>query len=342
METCTSTEQALAKPGPGLLTRIVTAILVRVFDSLPAGISAKMLRPLFEQAARAFQAGPFEKQQQQAQEHPVVRIPVAGFPDAALTFFTPKERGPDLLPLVLWIHGGGWISGSAAMLTLHSRVLAAHGFVVASLDYSLAPDHCYPTPVHQAMAAMAYLKDHAHEFGGDVGRLVIGGESAGAQLTSQVGVLLTNPAYATRVGVAPPLPGHCLRGLLLYCGIYNVGSFVKTPAPLTKTLLKAYSGYRDYRSFPQLDELSTAKHVTADFPPSYIVAGDDDPIEAESYMLDAILRAKGVSVRSRYWTGSGAGIPHAFMYSLETQASQTVLHDTVQFIRECTENKAGS
>lgn len=338
MHASTSTPQQPASPRPlGPVGRFVIGTLSVILDALPARVSVKVLRSVFGSAKQTQNMGVHEVDLARAEAHPTVRIPVPGLPDAALTIYTPANPSEALRPLVLWIHGGGWIGGAASMLSSHSKVLAAQGFTVASLDYSLAPEECYPAPIVQAMAALAYLKEHAHRFGGDATRIVIGGDSAGAQLSSQLGALLTNPDFARRAGIAPAVPASSLRGLLLYCGVYNITTFVKCGFPATRTFLSAYMGRRDFLAAPRIAEMSTALHATADYPPAYIVCGDDDPLESESYQLDAILRRKGVPVQSRYWTGTGARLGHSFMYGLDSEAACTVLSETVQFIRNRTQ-----
>ena len=112
--------------------------------------------------------------------HPKVSFSVRSAPDASLTFFTPKdapgESSDRLRPLVLWIHGGGWIAGSPEDIGTYTKVLAAQGFTVASLDYALAPEQNIPTPVEQAVAALDYVLDHAvSEYGADATRVFLGG-----------------------------------------------------------------------------------------------------------------------------------------------------------------------
>jgi acetyl esterase len=331
MQSDHATPAPLKAPSISMGQRITVAIVELICCVLPRGTAVRLLRKMF--TPKLAPGDRFHAERERVEQHAPVRIPVPGLPDAGLMIFSPKGNHARL-PLLLWIHGGGWIGGTAAQAAPHTQVLAAQGFIVASLDYSLAPEQCYPTPVVQCMAALDWLKENAQRFGADPARLVVGGESAGAQIASQVAALMTNPDYASRTGIACALPASWLRAVILYNGIFNVSTFPQCRFPLTNLFLSSYFGRSDYLAAERIDEMSSARHASADFPPTYITAGDADPLESESYQLDAVLRALGVTVRSRYWTGSGLHLPHGFMSSLDSDAACTVLGDTVQFIEQ--------
>jgi len=149
---------------------------------------------------------------------------------------------------------------------------------------------------------------------------------------------MTNPRCAARTGIAPAVPAAWLRAVILYNGLFDATTFPRCRFPLTKLFLRSYFGRADFQAAGRIGEISSARHATADFPPTYITAGDADPLESESYQMDALLRALGVTVRSRYWTGSGLHLEHGFMSTLDSDAACTVLSDTVQFIEQHTAN----
>ncbi len=101
------------------------------------------------------------------------------------------------------------------------RVLAGRGLTTVGVDYSIAPGSRYPTPVKQVAAALAHLVDHADRLGVDPARVVLAGDSAGAQIAAQVALLVTDPAYAAEVGIEVDVPPSSLQGLVLFCGAYD-------------------------------------------------------------------------------------------------------------------------
>lgn len=90
-------------------------------------------------------------------------------------------------PLVVYLHGGGWVIGSLDTSEAFCRRLAKSAdCVVVSVGYRLAPEHPFPLPVQDAEAALRWAHDHASEIGTDPSKLVILGDSAGANLAAVV------------------------------------------------------------------------------------------------------------------------------------------------------------
>lgn len=77
-------------------------------------------------------------------------------PNAVVLLYKPKNAG-DKLPVLLWFHGGGWVSGHAAQQDSYLRLLASHGIAVASVDYALAPENPFPVATEQGILALNRL-----------------------------------------------------------------------------------------------------------------------------------------------------------------------------------------
>ena len=89
------------------------------------------------------------------------------------------------LPIVAYLHGGGWTVGSIASFDAVTRTLAAaSGALVVSIGYRLAPERTFPVPVDEAVAALHWLAENAATLGGDGSRLAVAGDSAGANLAA--------------------------------------------------------------------------------------------------------------------------------------------------------------
>jgi len=113
-----------------------------------------------------------------------VTLPVQGG-SIPVRIYQPGPGGPR--PLVVYLHGGGWVLGSLDTSEAFCRRLALSAdCVVVSVGYRLAPEHPFPVPVEDAEAALRWAHDHASEIGTDTSKLVVLGDSAGANLAAVV------------------------------------------------------------------------------------------------------------------------------------------------------------
>lgn len=139
--------------------------------------------------------------------HPVQSSDVAT--DGGVPIRLHRSPRPRALPALVYLHGGGWTSGSAADSDELCRTLAHEaGCAVAAVDYPLAPKHRFPAPLDDCLAATAWLAERGGDFGLDPALLAIGGASAGANLAAAVTQLARDrggPPLVFQLLVYPPL-----------------------------------------------------------------------------------------------------------------------------------------
>lgn len=128
------------------------------------------------------------------------------------------REGTNAQPTVVWVHGGAWIAGSKEGISNYLRVIAGAGYTTIAVEYSTGYGTVYPEPVRQVNAALAYVVGHAAELNVDPTRLVLAGDSAGAQIASQVALIATDPIYADKIGMAASTPPGTIRGMILVSG----------------------------------------------------------------------------------------------------------------------------
>ncbi len=250
------------------------------------------------------------------------------------------------LPVVIWTHGGAWLSGDKLGAAPYYALLANQGFVVAALNYSLAPAKTYPTQLYQLNDAYKYIQANALHFHADTQKIVFAGDSAGAQLSSQMAALITNSTYAKEVGLRPALAPSQLAGVVLFCGIYKVEGLTESSATLPKIVswgsdvsVWAYLGTRD-KSSPLVRQASPYYHVTKDFPATFISGGNGDPLtNAQSLPFANELTSLGVPVSTLFYPHNHTpSLPHEYQFTFNADGKNAFTQMT-QFLKQETRVK---
>lgn len=329
--------------GPGRvvpLAFLASGVIFAVVAVVSPWPAALMIRALFEKGANDTVAEmlPYVPDRGIDEKLDVAYAP--GGPDTTFDTFSPSDStGP--LPTVVWIHGGAWISGTKENVDPYARILAARGFTTVSLNYTISPEVAYPTALKQLNTALGYLVAHADELRIDPDQIIIAGDSAGSQYTSQLATIVTSPAYAEKVGIKPTLTKNQLRAVILNCGIYDVSGIPNAPGIGGwgfRTALWAYLGTKDWSTTPGGEQMSTLDDVTADFPQTWISGGNADPLtDTQSKPLAAKLTSLGVPVTAVFYdSGHVPALPHEYQFHLKFEDAQTALDSTVAFLKKVT------
>ena len=256
-------------------------------------------------------------------------------PDALLDIHRPSAFDGHALPVIVWIHGGGFVAGSRGQLSNYARILAGDGHAVVVVDYSLAPAARYPMPVRQVNRALAFLSGNAARLQLDRDRFILGGDSAGAQIASQLAALVSSPAYAASMHLTPGLARGQLRGLVLFCGPHDALLMGHRAASswYLRTVMWSYLG-SPIPSQALLQEFSVVPHVTSAFPPAFITVGNADPLAPQSLALADTMQRHGVRVETLFYPVSHAPpLPHEYQFDLSRPESREALERTRTFIQ---------
>ncbi len=197
--------------------------------------------------------------------------------------FLPQGSGP--FPAVVLIHGGGWRKGGSWQMNHIASRLAEQGFVVANINYRLAPSFHYPAPLEDVEGAVRWLREHAAQYRCDTARIGAWGYSAGAHL-ALLAATRNQPVSPgdTSTRIQAVVGGGTPADMLLFGDSDIVSSFMGGSAAARP------DAYRD---------ASPVTHVSADDPPAFLYHGQQDWIvdPAHTHALADKLRAAGVQVQ---------------------------------------------
>ena len=257
-------------------------------------------------------------------------------PEALLDVFYPADAVAQgrKLPTVVWVHGGGWISGSKSHVANYLRLVASRGFTVVGVDYPLAPGQAYPAALRQINKSLAFLKDNPPVEVVDATRLFLAGDSAGAQIAAELAGIISEPSHAEAAGFAPGIDRQNLRGILLYCGVYDMELAFKdlNPRRLTK-IMRAYFADNDFLTIPRFRHFSVLRTITSRFPPIFVTVGNGDKLDGQARRLVEAARRNNVPVESLLFEADyKPSLGHEYQWQMDLEAAWLALDRSVSFM----------
>jgi acetyl esterase/lipase len=250
------------------------------------------------------------------------RVTVGTDPEVVVETYTPEDG--DLRSALLWFHGGGYLFGSAAMDGPRLQGWAKRfGCLVASVEYSLAPEHPFPRAHHEALQALDWLTRSADELGVDARRIGVGGASAGGGI-------------AAGLALAARDRGMPIAGQLLFYPMIDDRQMTPSSqwdAPVwsqaANTLgWSAYLGEHHDRAVPGYAAPARAERVDG-LPPTMVIVGGADRFHDEDLEYAVRLTHSGVPTEIRVY----AGTPHGFdLVAPDSTVSRAALSEAERWL----------
>lgn len=212
-------------------------------------------------------------------------------------------------PLVVWIHGGAWRSGSKN--NPPALFLLERGFAVASINYRLSQEAIFPAQIHDVKGAIRWLRANADQYGYNAARIGVWGASAGGHLAALLG---TTGGVAELEGPhGYPEVSSRVQAVVDFFGPTDLTEMGKFPSQMDHNAPDSPESQLVGGPIQQnRDKAALAnpiRYVSKDDPPFFIVHGDADPLVPvnQSELLVASLRKAGVPVEFRVIRGGGHG-----------------------------------
>jgi len=211
------------------------------------------------------------------------------------------EKAEGRLPLIVWIHGGGWQAGSKQGCP--AVPFATKGYAVASINYRLSQHAIFPAQIHDCKAAIRWLRAYAQQYSLDAARIGVWGESAGGHLAALVG---TTGGVKDLEGTGGNMEQSSRVQAVVDC--YGPANFLTIPPRSTRSQLL---GGDPQRLRGKAAQASPVSHVSGNAAPFLILHGDQDnkvPV-GQSVELAEALKKAGVEATLRIVEGGGHGGP---------------------------------
>ncbi|MDF1815136.1 MAG: alpha/beta hydrolase [Verrucomicrobiales bacterium] len=187
------------------------------------------------------------------------------------------------LPVVVFIHGGGWIRGDKKIYRFVQRRLEEEGIVSVSANYRLSPEVTFPAFIDDGAAVVAWTKENIAAHGGDPNRIYLMGHSAGAHTVAMLGL---DESYLEKVGVER----DAIKGVI------PIAAPLMLKASQVPQLSFVFGAARDEEMWP-------LGFIDGNEPPFLLLQGEQDPLvqPIHSKVAKQMIEAKGGSVTAHYF-----------------------------------------
>ncbi len=238
-----------------------------------------------------------------------IRFAAYGPRSLLLDLFIPASGGPH--PAVIMLFGGGWNSGDRSQNEPIAERLAESGYVAASIEYRLSPEATYPAAVHDAKAAIRWLRANGTRYGVDTSRIAILGFSAGGQIAALVGATNGDARFDGNGGT--PETSSRVQAIIDIDGVLDMTTPHESGKDTIPGKLSAAAKWlgATYRDAPELwKDASPLQHVGPSTPPTLFVNSSIDRFHAGRDEFVSILTSIGTYSEVVTMPAS----PHPFLF----------------------------
>jgi len=243
-----------------------------------------------------------------------------------LDVYRPKDAA-GRLPVIVSIHGGGWVYGNKEIMQFYCMSLAEHGFAVVNFNYRLAPKHKHPVPLEDANKIFCWILENADAYGFDAGNVFAVGDSVGANLVGLYCCLCTDSAYADELSVHPP-EGFLPKAVALNSGLYRL---VRGEEDLLDSLAEAY--FPNGGTDAEYDSIALGKRVNAQFPPTFVMTAPGDFLTGQAKPFYDLLKTLGVPAEYRSYGREGNELKHVFHIDIKLPEARQCNADECSFFK---------
>lgn len=243
----------------------------------------------------------------------------------SMDIYRPKSA-EGALPVIVSLHGGGWVYGDKELYQYYCMDLAKRGFVVVNFTYRLAPKFKYPAPIEDANLVFHWIVQHSEAYGMDLNHLYAVGDSAGAANLSIYASILTNPAYAAKYPSIRVPEGLSLKALGLNCGVYTTDP--NNSSPFMKALMPK-------KGTPEeLALLHIVDYITPAFPPSFVLTANKDFLVEDAEKLVKVLQENNIAYEHKVYGDEEHPLYHVFHCDMKSDAATLANDEECAFFKK--------
>ena len=250
-------------------------------------------------------------------------IAYGAHPMQSLDVYRPKGAKGSL-PVIVSVHGGGWVYGDKALYQYYTMSLAQRGFAVVNFSYRLAPENRFPAQMEDIRAVFAWAEAHKAAYGLDMDNLFAIGDSAGAHLLGLYCDACTNPEYAALYAFSRPF-GPTPRAISLACGVYTIAG--------AQDMALMGDLFADGPTPENLALADVKRWVTDAFPETFLFTCTGDFLQEQADAMQVALRKAQVPHVLRFYGDAAHALGHDFQCDMRSEAARRCNDEQCAFFR---------
>ena len=251
-----------------------------------------------------------------------------------LDVYRPKESSGKL-PVIVSVHGGGWVYGDKERYQYYCMNLAQRGFAVVNFTYRLAPEFQYPASLEDTNLVFTWVLANSEKYGFDTDNIYAVGDSAGAHNLGLYTAICTNEEYAKKYSFKVP-KDFVPKAVALNCGAYRI-SLDDSVDDLTKALMSDFLPEKG--TIEELNLIDVVKHVTKDFPPVFLMTATGDFLLNQAPILMNQLMDKEVPFVFRFYGNATYQLGHVFQLNMKMEEAHQCNYEECKFFMSFYNNK---
>lgn len=245
--------------------------------------------------------------------------------------YRPGAAEGKALPVIVSVHGGGWVYGDKERYQYYCMNLAQRGFAVLNFTYRLAPEFKFPSSLEDTNLVFAWMVKHAKEYGLDTEHVFAVGDSAGGNALGLYAAICTNPEYAKEYTFQVP-EGFQLKAIALNCGAYVID--LEGEATDEQTRLLMADLLPEQGSKKETELINVAGHVTENYPPTFFMTATGDFLKSNAPVLAEKLAACNVPFVYRFYGDAQHELGHVFHLNIKTEEAKICNDEECNFFKE--------
>lgn len=259
------------------------------------------------------------------------------YDNSFLDLYLPAQQ-EGKVPVVVFLHGGGFFKGDKEMAKYFGPALSAGRYAFASLNYTLAPDATIFEQLKQVNEALRFLKEKALEYGLDLTQVNMAGSSAGGFLALQLLSSYFDPAYQQALALSPVSDIH-FASILLYSAVYDLSVFQEANRnPATNYFLSkigwGLTGRKNWQEDQEMAKLlNLTYYIADDFPPFFITDGNTRTFLTQAQAYAHQLTQHAIPNQTLFFSNSKK-VKHGYQLQMDTEESRQAVEASLTFLEK--------